>query len=330
MAWGSWCAIGLGSQMAQARPLPVTSSRPAWHGPIGGPHPRKASWEWKSSTLCCLLSSRKLVRFERHLRRGKRGLQGDNPAVEGIFQPGMEHRMQGMCLLGAAMPAWHVLPVLLDLKIAADETLPELTAETLPFTTTAMFAGWCVSCLFAERALSTFTKEQLMVSHVVGMLLVALATATLPGLTTHSLAVLTAVRFLQGLLLNGATGIAQTYTLENATQSWRSSLIAFQSTAYSMVTILMACACSGDLDWRSEELLWCALPPVLVLLVFFPDWPQTLEAMSLSTSKGAKVEAEVVDPVDESTWRSISALAFAFADVRYLLLRLELLCRQAV
>ena len=307
-------AIGSGSQMAQAWPnVPVTPARPAWHGAVMGPHPQKPSWGGQASTSCCLLGSRKLVRRPRgHLCRARGELQVDSTAVDGIFQPGMERRMQGMCLLGAAMPAWHVLPVLMDLKIAADETLPELTGETLPFTTTAMFAGWCVSCLLAERALSIFTKEQLMVSHMVGMLLVALATVSLPSLTTHSLAVLTAVRFVQGLLLNGLTGIAQAYTLENATHSWRNSLIAFQSTAYSMVTILMACVCSGDMDWRSQELLWCGLPPMLVLLVFFPDWRQTLESMRLSASKGNKVKAEVAEAVDEAEWRKISALAFAF------------------
>ena len=43
----------------------------------------------------------------------------------------------GVYVLGAlALPAWHVLPVFLDLKIAADPALPGLTHETLPIATT--------------------------------------------------------------------------------------------------------------------------------------------------------------------------------------------------
>ena len=201
--------------------------------------------------------------------------------------------------------------MLLDLKIAADGTLPGLTAETLPITTTAMFMGWFVSCLLSERALTFFTKEQMLVSHMVAMVLVALATVTLPSLTAYSLAVLTAVRFIQGLLLNGVTGILQTFILENTREQWRTPMITSQSTAYSLVTILMSCICSTNLDWRAEELLWCGLPPLLVLLAFFPNWRQTLGAMDWSLSKD-KLEWEAVDFGEESKWRNIAALGLCF------------------
>ena len=42
----------------------------------------------------------------------------------------------GTCIGGLALPVWHVLPVFLDLKIAQDPSLPGLSTETLPITTT--------------------------------------------------------------------------------------------------------------------------------------------------------------------------------------------------
>ena len=42
----------------------------------------------------------------------------------------------GTCIGGLALPVWHVMPVFLDLKIAQDPSLPGLSTETLPITTT--------------------------------------------------------------------------------------------------------------------------------------------------------------------------------------------------
>jgi len=46
----------------------------------------------------------------------------------------------GTCIGGLALPVWHVMPVFLDLKIAQDPSLPGLSTETLPITTTV--TGW--------------------------------------------------------------------------------------------------------------------------------------------------------------------------------------------
>ena len=277
-----------------------------------------AVWEDRASATfmtCYVLSGRKLQRRRVVGRKSsEKELRADS-LVPDVFVPGMERKMLGLCLLGATLPAWGVLPVLLDLKIAADAALPGLTAESLPITTTAMFVGWFASCSLASRALSIFAKEQLVVSHMVAMMLVALATVSLPGLTSHSLAVLTAVRFVQGFLFCGVTGIMQTFILSNTCQRWKNPLIAIQWTAYSLVAMIMSWACSGNLDWRSEELLWCGLPPLLVLLLFFPDWSQTLKAMVFSLPKVAKVTKLESEPVREESmrkWRNIAALACVF------------------
>ena len=53
------------------------------------------------------------------------------------LRPQVQWDVIGAFITGAvALPAWHVLPVFLDLKIAADPALPGLTQDTLPIATT--------------------------------------------------------------------------------------------------------------------------------------------------------------------------------------------------
>eukprot|EP00435_Cladocopium_sp_Y103_P047516 s2757_g14.t1 len=57
-----------------------------------------------------------------------------NPSVD---ETKVQWDVIGAFLIGSvALPAWHVLPVFLDLKIAADPGLPGLTQDTLPISTT--------------------------------------------------------------------------------------------------------------------------------------------------------------------------------------------------
>jgi hypothetical protein len=53
-----------------------------------------------------------------------------------VLLPQVQRDVIGAWLTGIALPAWHVLPVFLDLKIAADPALPGLTQDTLPIATT--------------------------------------------------------------------------------------------------------------------------------------------------------------------------------------------------
>ena len=58
-----------------------------------------------------------------------------------LRQPQMLPEVQGdiistVILACCAVPAWHVLPIFIDLKIAADPALPGLTQDTLPIATT--------------------------------------------------------------------------------------------------------------------------------------------------------------------------------------------------
>lgn len=101
---------------------------------------------------------------------------------------------------------WHVLPVFLDLKIAADPNLPGLTEKNLPITTTAIFLGWLVGSVCLKRLMEAFNKEQLVAGCACGLVLVTLATVTLLDLTAGNLVIFTSIRFVYGILLN-ITGI---------------------------------------------------------------------------------------------------------------------------
>ena len=111
----------------------------------------------------------------------------------------------GICFSCFLAP-WHVLPVFLDLKIAEDPSLPGLTEENLPITTTAIFLGWLVGSLCLKRLMEAFNKEQLVTGCACGLLIVTLATVTLLDLTAGNLVIFTSIRFVYGILMN-ITGI---------------------------------------------------------------------------------------------------------------------------
>lgn len=111
----------------------------------------------------------------------------------------------GICFSCFLAP-WHVLPVFLDLKIAADPNLPGLTEKNLPITTTAIFFGWLVGSVCLKRLMEAFNKEQLVAGCACGLVMVTLATVTLLDLTGGNLVIFISIRFVYGILMN-ITGI---------------------------------------------------------------------------------------------------------------------------
>ena len=231
--------------------------------------------------------------------------------AEDVVADGNEVMLGKMCgtwLLGMTLPAWHVLPLLLDIKIAADDLLPGLTESVLPITTTAMFVGWLVSSFALEPAVASFTKERLVVAHAAAMVLVVLATVALPGLTHLDFELLMVVRFAQGLLLN-ITALCITFPLDNAVDSWKNSIQVSGAIGYSCFTMLMSWICSGPLDWRSQAILFAGLPPLLVLTIFFPEWQQVLDTMRKTPLTAAVGE---VAALSEEQRRNLIALGITF------------------
>jgi len=189
----------------------------------------------------------------------------------------------GTCIGALALPVWHVMPVFLDLKIAQDPSLPGLSTETLPITTTAIFVGWLASALILDRALEVFDKKQLLMIHVIGLLLVTLATIALPHLTAGNLMVFTAVRFIHGLLMN-ITALQCMY-LQERMPSKGNQVLVFNSIMYSIFTMLMSWSCSQltlTMDWRLEFLLWGAIPLILAVVIAFPDWRNILQSLPVA------------------------------------------------
>lgn len=125
---------------------------------------------------------------------------------------------------------WHVLPVFLDLKIAADPNLPGLTEKNLPITTTAIFLGWLVGSVCLKRLMEAFNKEQLVAGCACGLVLVTLATVTLLDLTAGNLVIFTSIRFVYGILLN-ITGIQIVHIQElmpgRENQAWPTNTLSF-------------------------------------------------------------------------------------------------------
>ena len=186
----------------------------------------------------------------------------------------------GTCICALALPVWHVMPLFLDLKIAQDPSLPGLSTETLPITTTAIFVGWLASAVILDRALEVFDKKQLLMIHIIGLLLVTLATITLPHLTAGNLVVFTAVRFIHGLLMN-ITALQCMY-LQERMPSKGNQVLVFNSIMYSIFTVLMSWSCSQltlTMDWRLEFLLWGAIPLILGVVIAFPDWWNILQSL---------------------------------------------------
>jgi len=220
----------------------------------------------------------------------------------------------GVFMASIALPGWHVLPVFLDLKLANDPALPGLTAETLPITTTAIFLGWLASATVLDRFLEVFDKKQLLLLHVMGLLLVNLATITLPYLTAGNLMVFTALRFVYGLLMNIAA-IAQIYIQENMPPGRGNQALVMLSIIYSISTILMSWCCGNltlTMDWRFEVFLWCGLPLMAGVLMAFPNWWQIVQSLPLAVTNRRVDEGRVEESISDADQRNIVALALGF------------------
>lgn len=163
----------------------------------------------------------------------------------------------------------------------------------MPWSATALFAGWLVGSVTLRQALEVFTKDQFLAASSVGLLLCTLATVTLPHLTGGSIYVLAAVRFVTGLLF--ATGpVGNLYVQDCLPASQRNQAMAFINTAYSIIAIAMAifCGATQSLDWRLDALLWCGLPPLLAIAVCFPAPVELLRSIPAAASKRSAQKSE--------------------------------------
>ena len=222
----------------------------------------------------------------------------------------------GVGLITAASPAWHVLPLFIDFKIETDPRLPGLSEETLPITTTAIFVGWLVSAPLLDRALEIFEKKELLVLHVIGLLMVNLATVTLPHLTAGNLVAFTTVRFAHGLLMN-ITALESLYMAEKGP-----GCLVLMNITYSMVTILMSWSCgriTTMMDWRLEAFLWCSVPMMIGLVIAFPNWRSVVQSFPAAISKKSRKKSHTLashESVAEDVWASerknILSLAVGF------------------
>lgn len=169
------------------------------------------------------------------------------------------------------------MPAFLDLKLAADPALPGLTEEVLPITTTAIFVGWMVGSICLKPCMEVFSKEQLVATCACGLLMITLATVTLPHLTAGNLVIFTCIRFVYGVLMN-MTGIEQVYVSEGLPGRENQVNVAL-NVGYCVVLILMSWMCGGltrDWDWRLETLLWYGLPISLGVAIAFPNVSEVL------------------------------------------------------
>ncbi|CAK9066879.1 unnamed protein product [Durusdinium trenchii] len=187
----------------------------------------------------------------------------------------------GMLMGGATLPPLQTLPIFVDLKIANDAALPGLTEQTLPIAQTAIFVGWLVSALLLNRVMEVFGKEQLLVAHVLGFLLVFPCTVVVPYLTAGNLVVFTLLRFAHGLLLN-FTALQSIYVQERMPPGRKNQALVANNIFYCLTAIAMAASCrdlTQHMDWRIEVLLWCCLPPTLGVLVAWPQWWNILTSL---------------------------------------------------
>lgn len=204
-----------------------------------------------------------------------------------------------------------MLPIFIDHKIAADPALPGLTEETLTITTTAIFGGWVVGSLFLQHLMSAFDKAQLIVAGCVGLLMVALATATLPHLTSGNLAVFTAVRFVQGLLQN-IVFLETVYVQEAVPPGWGNAALVSANVGFCLVDILQSFLCGGPMllwDWRLQVFVSKSVPLLLALLIGFPKrWEImcSLPAASKALWKKEEVSAESPSLTAKDTQTSLS------------------------
>lgn len=223
----------------------------------------------------------------------------------------------GILIGGVALPTWHIMPFFLNLKIAADPALPQLTTETLPIATTAIFIGWLISAVCLERAMEVFNKQQLIVIHVFGLCLVAVASVLLPYLTAGNFILFTLVRFAQGLFMN-ITALQCMYVQDNMPQGQGNQALVVASIAYSVAAIFMVGSfkwLTFAMDWRLETLLWC-VPALVGLKVAFPNCSMIIRSLpatfrKMSYNEGFP-EVEKHETMPLGTWRNLIAMAISF------------------
>ena len=259
----------------------------------------------KVAGMCVLVGSsiamavRKHSRVKRKAQKAKRIDSEFVPEcqaleLQDLMKGNVLRDLVGACIYtGIGMPAWHVLPVFLNLKMAADPALPGLSDANLPMATTAIFVGWMLSATFLERALEIFDKKQLMVLHMIGLLLLNLAILTLPHLTAGNFVVFTAVRFVQGLLMN-ITGLLRIYVVDQMPPGRGNQVLVLLGIIYSLVTMFMSWSCGGltlMMDWRLEAFLWCTMPMVIGLVVAFPNWWAIVQSLPVAISKKLQEKA---------------------------------------
>ena len=179
----------------------------------------------------------------------------------------------GICIGSMALPAWILLPVFIDHKLAADPSLPGLTDANLVVTTTAIFTGWVVGSFFLQRLTMAFDKAQLIVAGSCGLLMLTVAIVTVPHLTAGNLAVFTALRFIQGLLMN-IVFLETIYVQEAMPAGWGNLALVCINVGFCVVDILQAFASGGFMmswDWRIQAALLYSVPLILALLMGFPN-----------------------------------------------------------
>ena len=218
----------------------------------------------------------------------------------------------GLCQ-GAFVAPWHILPVFLDVKLAADPSLPGLTEQTLPVTMTAMFTGWLVGSIGLHKAMEIYSKEQLIIMGSLLLIMVAVATVILPSLTAGNVVLFTLLRFIYGFLMN-ITAVQCVHVQETMPEGRRNQAIVCTCIVYSLVVILVAASCTWGADWRIEAFFWYAVPMICGLLIAFPDWPQVLQSIPSSAWKEKKTSnlTEDSDDMEAEDWRHAIALAICF------------------
>eukprot|EP00435_Cladocopium_sp_Y103_P066029 s591_g28.t1 len=178
----------------------------------------------------------------------------------------------GVCIfLGSFQAPWQALPVLIDRKIAADDGLP-LTENQLILSQTAIFVGWLSGSMLLHPLMQRLTIKQLLVLLGSTMLLLSIATVTLPYIPKVSFSMLCGVRLLHGICLN-IQGLQYIY-MQNCFPGYGSQLCSLVNALYSVVAVVMALICGTwalHSNWRLETLLWFGLPILTGLLLAFPD-----------------------------------------------------------
>ena len=155
------------------------------------------------------------------------------------------------------------------------------------FSLKAIFIGWVVGCLFLPRLLLVFHHAQLLVGSICGLLLVALATVTLPHLTAGNLWVFTAVRFIYGIFLN-MHFLQILYVQEAMPEGYGIPALISVNVGFCCMEILQAYLCGGpmfDWDWRLQAGLLYSLGLVLCLCIGFPNWWDILCSIPKSSKR---------------------------------------------